>query len=179
MSPKSEESVQGTHEGLDTRWSSSSGECAVTSTRPQEHCQQSKENEDLDVVPSRDRAKQDLGHSGAGYARARAPHPPTNRFKSIATIAQGLDHARRGGLYVLEIVKLQELGNTGKNRDHRMTVASRYYQCYRGREPSRSHKRAIDQVFQEMDSRTIGQSFNGLFPSFVVQDRRASVDTVT
>ena len=60
-----------------------------------------------------------------------------------------------------------------------MTLASRAYYNHTGKEPSTSRKRAIDQIFQEMDSRTIGQSFNRLLPSFVVKDQGNSVDIVT
>ena len=60
-----------------------------------------------------------------------------------------------------------------------MTLASRAYHSNTGKEPSMFHKRAIDLVLQEMDSRTIGQSFKIMFSSFVVHDRRISVDILT
>ena len=133
MSSEYEESARGTREGLDTRWSSSYGKCGVTSTRPHGYCQESKEHE----CRSRCNAFQRKREAGSRTYRCWVhpiwgPHPPIrNAPLDIATIAQAINHARRGGLYPLETVKLQELGNTGKNRDHMMTRASKAYHSNR------------------------------------------------
>ena len=59
-----------------------------------------------------------------------------------------------------------------------MSQAIQTYRNNTDQAPSPYHIHAIEQAFREMCSRSIGQSFKRRFPSFVVGDKGASIDSV-
>ena len=97
---------------------------------------------------------------------------------NIATLAKAIKRPRFHGLHVLEILKLQELGNSCKFRDRMMNQAVRTYLNNTCKEPSTYHKNAIEDAFRDIVPRTIGQPIARLFPSFVIEDQGIPVDVV-
>ena len=62
---------------------------------------------------------------------------------------------------------MQELTYSGKNKDIMIELAVRNYENNTDNKPSQHHRRVIKRTFQELSSRTMGQSVRIIFPNFM------------
>ena len=91
----------------------------------------------------------------------------SNTTVRVNSIARTLEHARRSQLPLLEVLKLQELAYSGKNRNKMLELATQNYESNTDKAPSQHHLQVIKRTFQELSSRTMGQSIRRIFPSFM------------
>ena len=93
---------------------------------------------------------QDLAPDNAGSSRPRGPCPLVmSTLVNDASIATAIKHARATQLHLLEILKLQELGNSGKHRDNMLRQAIQTYRNNTNQEPSPYHIHAIEKKLFE------------------------------
>ena len=113
-------------------------------------------------VPSRDLALDDAGRGVPSHIHGLLVSNATVKTNSIA---RTLEHARRSQLTLPEAFKLQELTYSGKNKDIMVEVAVRNYENNTDKKPSQHHLRVIKRTFQELSSRTMGQSVRRISPT--------------
>ena len=110
------------------------------------------------VTPHEDVPNQDLALDDAGRHVPQIHCPLISKTSAImARIAKTIEHARGNQLHLLEVLKLQELAFSGKNKDKMIKLAIQNYESNTDKAPSQHRIRAVVKTFQELSSRTIGQ----------------------
>ena len=104
---------------------------------------------ELGVTPHEQVPNPDLALDDAGRNVPQVHCPLiSNTTVRIASIARTLEHARLNLLHLLEVLKLQELAFSGKNKDKMVELATQNYESNTDKATSQHHIHVIKRTFQ-------------------------------